>query len=78
MEGSTTGSPPISKAFRVAISEDALLLILTSEVIMSYSPGIPEGTGRRAATFILRSLCVLFFEEFIGVNHFEFSYNFVF
>ena len=42
--GLSTGSLPISKAFRVAISRDVLLLVLNSEVIMAYSSGIPEGT----------------------------------
>ena len=77
--GLSTGSLPISKAFRVAISRDALLLVLTSELIMAYSSGILEGTGGRAATFILKSFYVLFFEEVIGVNHLKFLiYNFVF
>ena len=76
--GLSTGNLPISKAFRVAISGDALLLVLTSEVIIAYSYGIPERTGRRAATFILRSLCILFFEEVNSVNHLNSFYNFVF
>ena len=70
--GSSTGRLPISKAFRVSISGDALLLVLTSELIMAYSSGILEGTWRRATIFILKNFYVLFFEEVIGVNHLKF------
>jgi len=42
--GLSSRSLPISKAFRVAISRDVLLLVLNSEVIMAYSSGNPEGT----------------------------------
>ena len=70
--GLSTGRLPISKAFRVAISGDALLLVLTCELIMAYSSGILEGTWRRAAIFILKNFYVLIFEEVIGVNHLHF------